>query len=216
MQNFAIVEDRYSPQRREAVRGNNLNVPLVLLDMNIVTARLLEAGLIQCLIIMGLLLIGVTATAASIGDVAPDFELTTQDGREFRLSEYRGQKPVYVIFWNTWCSYCIEKTPRYQKLQEQFGEQIEVIAINTTWSDSPEEMRLFEKNHEIRYSTAFDAGELVTDQYQVRNVPTEFIVDIDGIVRYRNRVPEFLAAHLPDWLLPYIPSKKTAPLVCVP
>ncbi len=165
---------------------------------------------------MGSLMVSAPVTAASVGEVAPDFEVTAQDGREFRLSEYRGRKPVYVIFWNTWCSYCIKKTPRYKKLQEQFGDKIEIIAINTTWSDSPEEMRSFEKNHDIEYSTAFDAGELVTDQYGVSNVPTEFIVDIDGIIRYRNRVPEYLAAHLPDWLLPYVPSKKTAALVCTP
>jgi peroxiredoxin len=182
--------------------------------MNMLAVRLMKAGLIQGLLVLGLLVIGAKATAASIGDVAPDFEVTTQDDRDFHLSEYRGRKPVYVIFWNTWCSYCIEKTPRYQKLQEQFGDKIEIIAINTTWSDSPDEMRSFEKIHKIRYSTAFDAGELVTEQYGVSRVPTEFIVDIDGIIRYRNRVPEFVAAHLPDWLLPYVPSKKTAALAC--
>jgi peroxiredoxin len=197
-------------------RGNNLHPPSVLLNMRMLAISLMRAGLIHGLIVLVFLLIGQKATATGVGDVAPDFEVTTQDGREFRLSEYRGRKPVYVIFWNTWCSYCISKTPRYQKLQEQFGEKIEIIAINTTWSDSPEEMRSFEKNHEIKYSTAFDAGELVTDQYGVSNVPTEFIVDIDGIIRYRNRVPEYLAAHLPDWLLPYVPSKKTAALACTP
>ncbi len=184
--------------------------------MHMLALRLMKASLIQGLIILGLLLTGATATAASVGEVAPDFEITIQDGGEFRLSEYRGQKPVYVIFWNTWCLYCIEKTPRYQKLQEQFGDKIEIIAINTTWSDSPAEMQSFEKNHEIEYSTAFDAGELVTDRYGVSNVPTEFIVDIDGIILYRNKVPEYLAAHLPDWLLPYVPSKKTVALACTP
>lgn len=184
--------------------------------MRMLAIRFVKARLIKGLIVLGLLLIGIRAMAASVGEVAPDFEVTTQDGREFRLSEYRGRKPVYVIFWNTWCSYCIRKTPRYQKLQQQFGEKIEIIAVNTTWSDSQEEMRSFEKNHKVKYSTAFDAGELVTDQYGVSNVPTEFIIDIDGIIRYRNGIPEYLAAHLPDWLLPYVPSKKTAALACTP
>ena len=200
----------------KTARGNNLHASSVLLNMNMLIVRPMRAGLIHGLIVLGLLLIGAKATAASVGEVAPDFEVTTQDGREFRLSEYREQKPVYVIFWNTWCSYCIKKTPRYQKLQEQLGDKIEIIAINTTWSDSLEEMRTFEKNYEIRYATAFDTGELITDQYDVRNVPAEFIVDIDGIIRYRNKVPEYLAAHLPDWLLPYVPSTKTAASVCTP
>ena len=184
--------------------------------MHMHAAKLMKTGLLHGLVVMGLLLTGAKAMAASVGEIAPDFEITTQDGREFHLSEYRGRKPVYVIFWNTWCSYCINKISRYQELQEKFGEEIEIIAINTTWSDSPEEMRSFGANHEIVYSTAFDAGEFVTDKYGVHNVPTEFIVDIDGVIRYRNGVPEYLAAHLPDWLSPYVPSEKTAALACAP
>ena len=180
--------------------------------MKMPLTRIVNAGLL--LPLLGLLLIGVPATAAGVGELAPDFEIATQRGTKFRLSDYRERKPVYVIFWNTWCSYCIKKTLRYQKLQEQFGNKIEIIAINTTWSDSPEKMRSFEEHHHINYSTAFDANELVTDSYGVFNVPTEFIVDINGIIRYRDRVPEYLAAHLADWLLPYIPSRDTAELVC--
>jgi peroxiredoxin len=182
--------------------------------MKIPPMKILKAGLILPLPGLCLLLVSLPVMAAGVGELAPDFEIATRDGSEFRLSDYRGQKPVYVIFWNTWCSYCIKKTPRYKKLQEQFGDKIEIIAINTTWSDSPEEMQSFEDDHQIKYSTAFDAGELVTDQYRVFNVPTEFVVDINGIIRYRDRVPEYLAAHLPDWLLPYVPSKNSAQLAC--
>ena len=168
----------------------------------------------MCILAAGWLLAGSPTIAASVGEVAPDFEVTTQDGNVLRLSQFRGRKPVYVVFWNTWCSYCIKKTPRYQKLQQQFGDKIEIIAINTSWSDSAEEMRRFEEHYQIQYSTAFDTGELVTDRYRVSTVPTEFIVDVNGIIRYRDGVPEYLAAHLPDWLLAYVPSRKSVALAC--
>lgn len=199
---------------RVAMPRNNLCLVPVIVDMKMLAAKIVKAGLIVPLLGLGLLLAGGPAAAASVGELAPDFEIATQDGALFRLSDFRGRKPVYVVFWNSWCSYCIKKTPRYVKLQEQFGDKIEIIAINTTWSDSPEEMRSFEQHHQIKYSTAFDAGEAVTDQYGVLKVPTEFIVDVNGIIRYRDRVPEYLAAHLPDWLLPYIPSEDNAQLVC--
>ena len=176
--------------------------------------RALTKALTLLLIVIGLLLATTPAMAASVGDLAPDFELARQDGSTFRLSDFRDRKPVYLIFWNTWCTYCIKKTPRYQKLQEQFGDKIEIIAINTTWSDSPQEMRLFEEQNDINYLMAFDDGELITDQYDVFKVPTEFIVDVNGVIRYRDGLPEFLAAHLPDWLLPYVPSKDTPQLAC--
>jgi peroxiredoxin len=191
------------------MQRNNWCLARVIVDMKMLAAKIVKAGLLLPLSGLVLLLAGGPATAASVGELAPDFEIATQDGAVFRLSDYRGRKPVYVVFWNSWCSYCIRRTPRYIKLQEQFSDKIEIIAINTTWSDSS-----FEQHHQIKYSTAFDAGESVTDQYGVRKVPTEFIVDVNGIIRYRDRVPEYLAAHLPDWLLPYIPSDHTAQLVC--
>ena len=163
-----------------------------------------------------LLLAGVPAMAAGVGELAPDFEVLTDEGEGFRLADYRGHKPVYVVFWNSWCSYCTKKTPRYRQLQEQLGDKIEIIAINTTWSESLEDMRSFAEHHGINYATAYDAGEHVTDLYDVYNVPTEFIIDIDGIIRYRDGVPEYLAAHLPDMLLPYVPSRNTVAFACTP
>ena len=184
--------------------------------MKTLTTFILKAGSILLLMAMGLLMVNAPASAAGIGELAPDFAITTQNGDVFRLSDFRGRKPVYVVFWNTWCSYCIKKAPRYANLQAQFGDKIEIIAINTTWSDSREEMQSFEAHHHVNYSTAFDTGELITDKYDVYNVPTEFIVDINGVIRYRDGVPKYLAAHMPDWLLPYVPSKKTAALACTP
>ncbi len=148
---------------------------------------------------IAVLIVSAPATAADVSDVAPEFEIATQDGNVIRLSEFRGRKPVYVVFWNTWCSFCIKKVPRYIKLQEQFADKIEIIAINTTWSDSPEKMRVFEDRFNVNYSTVFDLGKLITDRFEVTNVPTEFIIDVNGVIRYRNSVPEYAIAHLPDW-----------------
>jgi peroxiredoxin len=182
--------------------------------MNLPVMRPMKSGLALSLIGVGLLFIGPPATAIDVGEVAPDFEISTQNGSAFTLSDFRGEKPVYIVFWNTWCSYCIKKISRYNRLQEQIGDKLEIIAINTTWSDSPDEMRTFEEHHHVNYSTAFDTGEPITDRYQVSNVPTEFIVDIDGVIRYRDGVPDYLAAPRPDFLLPSIPSKNTPLMVC--
>jgi peroxiredoxin len=168
------------------------------------------SNLLLPLITSGLLVAMTPATAADVGDVAPNIEIATQDGEVKRLAEFRGRKPVYLVFWNTWCTYCIKKTTRYKKLQEQFGEKIEIIAINTSWGDSPEEMRLFEERFNTNYSMAFDFDELITDRYQVTTVPTEFIVDTNGVIRYRNSVPEYVVAHLPDWQVRSASSREMA------
>ena len=48
--------------------------------------------------------------SVSVGSEAPDFELHTQDGRPFKLSQLRG-KVVVLNFWATWCHSCREEIP---------------------------------------------------------------------------------------------------------
>lgn len=189
-------DDEACNRRYLYVPRNKMRAVSVYIGM---TNRAAKLGTPSYLLVMSMLAVAAPARAADVGDVAPDFEIATQDGNVLQLSEFHGRKPVYVVFWNTWCPYCIKKVPRYIRLQEEFGDKIEIIAINTTWSDSPEEMRAFEDRFHINYSIAFDIGELITDRFGVINVPTEFIIDVNGIIRYRNRVPEYPIAHLPDW-----------------
>jgi len=190
-----IFRSAEPPQRRNKDRL----VPVIVCMKML--ARTKTPSLFVLLILTGMLVAMTPVMAADVGDPAPNIEITTQDGNVIRLSEFRGRKPVYLVFWNTWCTYCVKKTTRYRKLQEQFGDKIEIIAINTSWSDSPEKMRSFKERFNTNYSLAFDFDELITDQYQVSAVPTEFIVDINGVIRYRNSVPKYVVAHLPDWLV---------------
>lgn len=45
-------------------------------------------------------------------------------------------------------------------------------------------------------------GEVLTGRYGVYGVPTEYSIDIDGVIRYRDGVPKYLAAHIPDCYKP--------------
>ena len=163
----------------------------------------LEHTLVLTMLLTALLVFSHSSVAIEIGELAPGFELHGMNGELVRLADYREKKAVYLVFWNTWCSYCIKKAPRYAKLKDQFGDRVEIIAINTTWHDSKEEIEQFQQRFEVNYPIAMDKGEALTDRYNVSAVPTEFIIDIDGVIRYRDGVPEYLAAHIPDWFLPY-------------
>lgn len=133
------------------------------------------------------------------GQIAPDFEITQMDGREFKLSDYRGKQAVYLVFWNTWCTYCIEKIPKLKEAQANLSDQIKIIAVNTGLNDSVKKSIAFQKKFKINYSLAFDHGETVTDLYGVWGTPTAFVIDINGIVRHRDGIPEELGPNLARW-----------------
>ena len=133
------------------------------------------------------------------GDAAPDFEMTSINGERFKLSDYKGKQSVYVVFWNTWCHYCMKKIPKLKAAQTNLADDIKIIAVNTSRKDSLEESLDFQKRFKINYMLTFDDNEVVTDLYNVHGVPTEFIVDINGIIRHRDGVPENLSKYVTKW-----------------
>ncbi|MFT6734808.1 MAG: peroxiredoxin [Polaribacter sp.] len=133
------------------------------------------------------------------GMFAPDFELTRLDGSQFKLSDYRGKKAVYLVFWTTWCTYCLRKIPKLQHAQKILGKQIEIIGIDTSVKDTIEKARQFKQERHIIYPLAFDFGKKVTDLYNVWGTPTEFVVDINGRIVLRDHVPDNLSEHLSNW-----------------
>ncbi|TQV73869.1 redoxin domain-containing protein [Aliikangiella marina] len=135
------------------------------------------------------------------GQIAPDFTITRFDGSQFKLSEYRGKKAVYLVFWNTWCTYCMKKIPKLKEAQANLNHDIEILAVNTSLKDSVKKSLAFQKRYDINYPLAFDHGEVVTDLYGVWGTPTEFIIDINGVIQHRDGVPEELRQHLASWNL---------------
>ncbi|MCF6288841.1 MAG: TlpA family protein disulfide reductase [Proteobacteria bacterium] len=167
----------------------------------------------KILTLISILLLSFTTIAKkdlpNVGDIAPNFEITQLDGSTYKLSDYKGKQAVYLIFWNTWCTFCMKKTPTLKKMQQNIPDELKIIAVNTTNKDSLEEVLEFKQRFNITYPLAFDTGKIVTDLYNVWGTPTEFIIDINGIIQFRDEVPGILAGYLNDWntIKSYIPLK---------
>ena len=115
-----------------------------------------------------------------IGSVAPEFELTDQDGQTVRLSDYAGNL-VFLNFWATWCEPCIVEMPDMMALNETFeGRPFKMLAISidTNWED----VREFYEEHGLDIPTALDPGRQVYLKYRALGVPETFFIDGNGII----------------------------------
>jgi peroxiredoxin len=117
-----------------------------------------------------------------LGAAAPSFELPTADKKQkITLASYAG-KVVVVDFWATWCTPCHDSFPAYQRIAEKFGSKVAVVGISV--DEDPAGIPKFAKETGAKFPLAWDDGQVTSKSYQPPTMPTSFIVDSSGIVRF--------------------------------
>jgi len=122
-------------------------------------------------------------TGLKQGNLAPDFELETLDGKPVKLSDYRG-KPVMLNFWATWCPECREELPAMKEFHEDSG--MEILAVNLTKSEVTEEnVRAVTKEEALAFPILMDRKLEVAKTYGVSAIPSTYILDKEGRIHYK-------------------------------
>lgn len=117
------------------------------------------------------------------GAEAPDFELTTLDGKPVKLSDYRGKK-VILNFWATWCPPCKAEMPHMQNFYEENKDQnVEILAVNLTNMDKGrDDIEAFVKEYGLTFPIPLDEEGNAGTTYQAFTIPTSYILDEKGII----------------------------------
>lgn len=116
------------------------------------------------------------------GDAAPDFTWRAPDG-ERRLSDHRGQKAVWLVFFADWCHNCPEEVPPLNKLQATFPEDLFVLGIDVE-DEKSVALRWMEK-YGMRYPAVWDRdGEICWEQHDLPGIPWNVLIDKQGVIRY--------------------------------
>jgi thiol-disulfide isomerase/thioredoxin len=113
------------------------------------------------------------------GQIAPDFELASLDGKNIKLSDYKG-KAVLLNFWATYCGPCKIEMPWFVELQKEYGPQgFQIIGVAMD-DASTEDITKFAKDMGVNYPILL-GKEAVGESYGGVNVlPTTFFIDRDG------------------------------------
>lgn len=144
-------------------------------------------------------LIGPAGKTVQAGDMAPDFELATLDGRTIKLSDLRGQ-PVLVNFWATWCGPCKEEMPLIvAAYTAHTAEGLRVLAIDTTAFDDVQDVKKFVANYQMTFDVLLDMDDSVGTGWNTLGLPSSYFIDRMGKV-VSVRIGQMSAQELSDSL----------------
>ena len=128
-----------------------------------------------------------------LNDPAPDFELPDLKGNLHKLSDYRGQI-VVVNFWSAECPHSERADRSIMACIVQWGEDVVLLSIAANRNESTRLLEDISKTRRLP-EVLLDPEHLVADLYQAVTTPHVFVVDREGILRYRGAVDDVTFRH---------------------
>ena len=119
------------------------------------------------------------------GSTTKGFTLPGIKGETHSLSDYRG-KVVLVNFWASWCMPCVEEMPELTQLEQHLaGQPFEILALNV--GEHENRVKHFAERTSFNLPVLMDNSSKVFNEWKIEIMPTSFLIDASGRVRYRAR-----------------------------
>jgi thiol-disulfide isomerase/thioredoxin len=113
---------------------------------------------------------------------APELNLPTLEGGRVNLADLRG-RVVLVNFWAVWCPPCRKEMPSMERLSKLMAQRpFTILASNA--GETPEQIRSFLKEVPLTFPILLDQDSARMKAWRVFVLPTSFIVDKQGQIRY--------------------------------
>ena len=132
----------------------------------------------------GLTVANYRASAEVQNTPAPDFSLPSLDGGDtITLASFRGHL-VVLNFWASWCLPCRTEAPGLRWVSEHYrAAGVRFLGVDERDGDAA--ARSFVQEFRWRYPIASDPAGLLGYEYELIGLPTTFIIDPQGTIRYR-------------------------------
>lgn len=153
----------------------------------------LVRSLSQALVVSALAVAGCSGDAGvarvDIGAPVPAYAAASLTGDSVSLAGLRG-KVVLLNVWATWCHPCRDEIPELQALHERYATRgLELVGVSVDAESADDAIRSFMHDFRMTYPVWRDPGERVSAQFHIVGVPATFLIDREGVLRWRKTGP---------------------------
>ena len=141
-------------------------------------------GFVRAAVVCSSILLCAAPASAKVGkgQRAPAFSLTSLKGEQVSLAAQAG-KVVVIDFWAQWCEPCKRELPELDKLQKDYAKKgVKVLTINIDKQrDNADRLA---RTLGISLEVLLDPAGSIAATYDLPKMPTSYLVDRSGVVRY--------------------------------
>lgn len=142
-----------------------------------------------CVAVLILPCTSVQSATGGQGSKALDSLVHDMNGSDVALEQYRGENPLLLVFFATWCPPCKQEVPELIRITNSYKEQgllVCAVSVDNARSVLPP----FIEKKGINYTVLHDGYRTAAEQYKVSGIPTNMLIDRNGIIIFRgNRLP---------------------------
>lgn len=121
-----------------------------------------------------------------VGIEAPPYAARNLAGDSVSLALLRG-KPVLLNVWATWCAPCKEEIPYLESLHAAHGSAgLQIIGVSVDARGDEAKIEEFARDFRMTYPIWRDPDERVNSRFLAIGVPSTYLIDRDGILRWKH------------------------------
>jgi predicted CXXCH cytochrome family protein len=119
------------------------------------------------------------------GDKLFSFDIKGLNNKQVNLDNYLGKKIIILKFGSIYCSSCISSIPKLASIQSKYKKHVQIVEVNLDIYGRGRVRKFYDSLKGIlNYPVVVDKGLKVSRQYGVTSLPTNIVIDKDGVIKY--------------------------------